>query len=74
MSYPFEKALPVEGLLVSARLPDGDIIVWSLGGKSCPNLVQVEVGAEGQVPEAQKGSGRLDLIPVGLERPAIPGP
>ena len=58
----------MEGLLVPARLPDGDMIVWSLDGKLGSNLVQVEVGAECQVPEAQKGSGRLDLIVVGAQQ------
>ena len=58
----------VEGLLVPARLPDGDMIVRSPDGKLGSNLVQVEVGAECQVPEAQKGSGRLDLIVVGAQQ------
>ena len=68
MPYPFEETLPVEGLLVPARLPGGDMIVWSPDGKLGSNLVQVEVGAECQVPEAQKGSGRLDLIVVGARQ------
>jgi hypothetical protein len=68
MPCPFQETLPVEGLLVPARLSDGDAIVWSLDGKLSPNLVQVEVDTERQVPEAQECSGRLDLVVIGPQQ------
>ena len=68
MPCPLQEALPMKGLLVPARLPDGDMIIWPLDGQLCPNLVQVEVGAECRVPEAQKGSGRLDLVVIGPQK------
>lgn len=68
MPCPFQETLPVEGLLVPARLPDGDMIVRSLDCQLRPNLVQIEVGAERQVPEAQKGGGRLDLVVIGPQQ------